>query len=315
MMRGGVRTWLALTLLAVPGWGTATAQSLPSADADAAARTVIAACVTRITDATTGLAQLEMRCPDLAAALQSAGVRPLIIGSSRDRFDRQSLLRLQSLLHPAPGAAPDVSKLEPILRSLHPQLATPRSWWQRLWDWIAGHLMGKQPRPDNSWFGDLLRQLVGARWLWLALIWCVLIAIVTAVVVVVVREVRARNARERKAASTGHSATLVGPADSRLALLRQAPLGQRPAKLFALLISRLVAAGRLPADRSLTHREVVRRARLDDPEERRFIDSLARLSERQLYSGAMTTPEGIEEVLARGEDLYTIGWGRPEEVE
>jgi hypothetical protein len=80
-----------------------------------------------------------------------------------------------------------------------------------------------------------------------------------------------------------------------------------------MLITRLVAAGRLPPDRSLTHREVARRAAVDDPEQRRLIETLARLSERQLYSGSTSTPVGIDELLARGEDLYITGWGRPAE--
>jgi hypothetical protein len=77
-----------------------------------------------------------------------------------------------------------------------------------------------------------------------------------------------------------------------------------------MLISRLVAAGRLPPDRSLTHREVVRAAVLDDAEQRRYMESLARLSERQLYSGVATTAADLEDLLARGEDLYITGWGR-----
>ena len=80
-----------------------------------------------------------------------------------------------------------------------------------------------------------------------------------------------------------------------------------------MLIARLVAAGRLPPDRSLTHREVVRKVLLEDAQQRQLIDSLARLSERQLYSGIAATPAGLEELLARGEDLYTVGWSRPME--
>ena len=48
-------------------------------------------------------------------------------------------------------------------------------------------------------------------------------------------------------------------------------------------------------------------------EQRQLLESLARLSERQLYSGAASTPAGLDELLARGEDLYTTGWGRPAE--
>jgi hypothetical protein len=130
------------------------------------------------------------------------------------------------------------------------------------------------------------------------------------VVIIVTREVRAMGRRSSDPAVTAGETAAAGIADSRLARLRLAPLGQRPAGLFAMLISRLVAAGRLPPDRSLTHREVVRTAVLDDADQRRYLESLARLSERQLYSGSATTADDLEELLARGEDLYTTGWGR-----
>jgi hypothetical protein len=43
------------------------------------------------------------------------------------------------------------------------------------------------------------------------------------------------------------------------------------------------------------------------------MEFLARLAERQLYSGAETRVEDLEELLARGEDLYITGWGRSAE--
>jgi hypothetical protein len=52
---------------------------------------------------------------------------------------------------------------------------------------------------------------------------------------------------------------------------------------------------------------------LDDPEQRRVIETLARLSERQLYGPAPGAPEGLADLLAQAEDLYTTGWGRPTE--
>jgi hypothetical protein len=308
-MLRGVRAWLALTVLALPAWGAALAQTASPVDVDIRARSVIADCARHIDYAVAGLEEVEKRCPDLASALQAAGLRPLIIASSRAQFDRQSLALLTTLLHPALGAGPDVSKLEPILRGLRPPVSPSRSWWERLWDWIVKHLTGREQQPTDSWWVELVRQAIAARWLWITLVVCVLTALVAVVAGVVVREVRA--GRAGRAAPASSPAAPFGPADSHLALLRQAPLGQRPARLFAMLIARLVSAGRLPADRSLTHREVVRRARLEDPDQRRYIESLARLSEQQLYSGAKSLPDGIEEVLARGEDLYTIGWSRP----
>jgi hypothetical protein len=144
-----------------------------------------------------------------------------------------------------------------------------------------------------------------------AIIWGICIALPICVIVIVRLEARAMGRRSIDDPLAPGAAAAAGRVDSRLALLQRTPLAQRPAQLFAMLITRLVAAGRLPPDRSLTHREVVRRARLDDPEQRRVIESLARLAERQLYCASAGTPVGLEEMLAHGADLYTTGWGRP----
>jgi hypothetical protein len=305
---------LLLPLLALTYWAPVAAQSAPAADANAAARAVIESCSSSADDQPTGdgLSEMEKRCPELAAALQAAGVRPLLIASSRAQFDRESMLRLERLLQPAVGTAPAVSKLAPILRELRPAPTVSRSFWQRLWDWLVEQLTHKPP-PGGSqnWLGRLREALANAHWLWNAIIWGTLIALPIVVVIFVVREVRAMGERSKDDLVTVPAPAAAGAVESRLALLRQAPLGQRPAQLFAMLISRLVAAGRLPPDRSLTHREVVRRAVLDDAHQRRYIESLAQLSERQLYSGVAMMPTGTEELLARGEDLYTTGWGRP----
>ncbi|HEX3836961.1 MAG TPA: DUF4129 domain-containing protein [Steroidobacteraceae bacterium] len=201
--------------------------------------------------------------------------------------------------------------MAPILQTLQRTSEAPRPWWQRLWDWVLERLT-RQRRSDSSssWLDELARQLASAQWVWKAIIWGSLIAFPLLVVIIVVYEIRAMGRRSTDAAATAAEAAVAGLSDSRLARLRLAPVSQRPARLFAMLISRLVAAGRLPPDRSLTHREVVRTAVLEDADQRRYIESLASLSERQLYSGVETSVDDLEELLARGEDLYTTGWGR-----
>ncbi len=304
---------LALLVLAMPLWSVAAAQTAPPpADVNTAARSAIRLCIDRIDEKQVGLPELEMRCPDLSPALQAAGIRPLIIDSSRAEFDRYSLRRLSTLIHPAAGPAPAVAALAPILRGLHPMLAPSRSWWRRLLDWLNEHLAPqRQPNSSYPWLDGILRLLPRLQWLWTAIIWGTVIALPVGVVVIVVREVRAMGRRSTDNLLTATERALAGPHESRLARLRQLPLEQRPAQLFAMLISRLVAAGRLPPDRSLTHREIATRAVVDDADQRRLLESLARCSERQLYFRGANAPAGLDELIARGEDLYTTGWGRP----
>lgn len=294
---------------------TAAAQTaVPPADANTAAIAALQDCVNRVGDDLVGLPQLEQRCPDLPAALRAAGIEPLLIDSSRAVLDRDSLRQLPGLLHRAAGPAPPVAALGSILRGLRATPAPPKSWWERLLVWLGEHLApNQQSTSAATWLTGLLRLLPRLQWLWTAIIWGMLIALPIVVVIVVMREVRALGKRSVDQPLTAGDAAATGLLQSRLALLRQAPLGQRPAQLFAMLIARLVAAGRLAPDRSLTHREIVRRVRLEDAAQRQLLEALARLSERQLYCAVASTPVGLEELLARGEDLYTTGWGRPTE--
>jgi hypothetical protein len=308
----GALSWSALLLAAMPMCGTTVAQNAPPAGGAMNPKSAVQACIDRLDPSVTGLPKLEERCPELPAALQAAEVRPLIIDSSRAVFNRESLRHLSVLTHAANGPVPPVAALAAILRQLHGTAAPPRSWWRRLWDWVLDHLANaKSGDASTPWWAGILRLLLSARWLWTAIIWITIIALPIAVVIIVMREVRAMGKRSLDNPLTAHATAASARLDSQLARLRRAPLGQRPAQLFALLIARLVAAGRLPPDRSLTHREVVRKVLLEDAEHRHLIEALARLSERQLYSGVAATPAGIEELLARGEDLYTVGWSRP----
>ncbi len=307
---------LAVALLTVSLSGTATAQTaVPPVDANTAATAAIRDCANRVGDDMVGLPELELRCPNLFAALQAAGIESLILDSSRALIDRDSLLQLPTLIHRAAGPAPPVAALGPILRGLRATPASPpKSWWERFLEWLGERLLPKQQSTSSpNWLSGLLRLLPRLQWLSTALIWGTLIALPIVVAIVVMREVRALGKRSLDEPLGAGEAAATHLLQSRLALLRQSPPGQRPAQLFALLITRLVAAGRLPPDRSLTHREVARRVRLEDAQQRQLLKTLAQLSERQLYSGVASTPPGLDEVLSSGEDLYTTGWGRPPE--
>ena len=304
--------WPVLLLTALRLCSVAAAQNAPPANAVADPKAVVQDCIDRLDGRLTGLPKLEASCPALPTALQAQGIRPLIIDSARALFDRDSLRQLSGLIHTAKGPMPPVSALAPILRQLQGTVTRPRTWWQRLWDWVLERFTPRQQEnSSNPWLTDIARLLGRAHWLWTGIIWATLIGLPIGVVIVVRREVRALGRRSTDERPASAATAAPGQIDSRLALLRRVPLGQRPAQLFAMLIARLVAAGRLPPDRSLTHREVVRAVRLEDAQQRHLIESLARLSERQLYSGVAVAPAGLEELLARGEDLYTVGWSRP----
>ena len=72
---------------------------VPAVDANTAASAAIQDCVDRVGNDLVGLPELELRCPDLPAALRAAGIEPLIIDSSRAVIDRDSLRQLPDPQH------------------------------------------------------------------------------------------------------------------------------------------------------------------------------------------------------------------------
>src|SRR5665213_3780229 len=174
--------WPALAVMGMSQAGVALPQGTANADASAAARVAIEACIRQLDEATTGLPALETRCPQLAASLAAAQIRPLIIPSSRDLLDRNSLTHLERLLHSRQGPSPSVATLAPILQALPGTTVAPRSWWQRLWSWVLEQLNHHQSASGNPWLTELARQLASARWLWQAIIWGTLIALPVGVV-------------------------------------------------------------------------------------------------------------------------------------
>jgi hypothetical protein len=180
---------LAVALLTVLLCGTVAAQrarQLP--DEDAGATSAVQGCIGRINDARVGLSDVEQRCPDLPVALQTAGIWPLLIDSSRTLFDGTSLRQLPNILHPAFGPAPTVAALGPILRGLHPTAVVPPSLWRRLLNWVIAHFTPKQDSNSAaSWLTGILRLLSKMQWLWTAIIWGTCIALPICVVVIVLR--------------------------------------------------------------------------------------------------------------------------------
>jgi hypothetical protein len=317
MRRRGAALLFAPIVVAVLICGRAAAQSSPDrSDTTVDATAAVQQCIDRIGSEPLGLPVMEVRCPGLSSALQTLHLRPLLIESSRAKLSRDSLRQLSILVHPASGPMPSLASLGPILRGLHPPPAVTRSWWQRLLDWMIEHL-GRKSNGNLSipWLGGVLKVLARLTWIWTVLFALTIIALPVGVGYLIVLEMRAMGRKSVDQPVGGALAITTGPTESRLALVRQLPLGERPAHLFALLITQLVAAGRLPPARSLTHREVARRAQVDDADQQRLIDALARLSERQLYAGVTTMPPGVDELLARAEDLYTTGWAAARSAE
>ena len=86
--------------------------------------------------------------------------------------------------------------------------------------------------------------------------------------------------------------------------LDAAARSERPSILLQMLVATLVKAGRLQAERSLTHRELTARAKFDDSSQRESFRRVAQLAERIVYGGD-EAPAELDEVVQAGRALHS----------
>ena len=91
-----------------------------------------------------------------------------------------------------------------------------------------------------------------------------------------------------------------GPEEEQLA---RAPVFDQPALLLGLLVRRLKRAGRLSAERHLTHRELTRAAALDDPEQRGRLGRLTQVAEELLYGARPPSVDLVRRAIEEGQEL------------
>jgi hypothetical protein len=109
--------------------------------------------------------------------------------------------------------------------------------------------------------------------------------------------------RRRKAAGGAATAQDDLPPNAR-EVLEETQLADQPTLLLRMLVAKLVEAGRLARERSLTHRELAQRARFDTVDEHSVFEQVARLSEQAIYGEAPLDAQSAEPVLTRGRALY-----------
>lgn len=124
---------------------------------------------------------------------------------------------------------------------------------------------------------------------------------------VIVNEVRValKGRRKRERMSGAGAAGIFSDAHAARSLdLDDAARNERPSILLQMLVAALVKTGRLQAERSLTHRELIGRAKFDDSSQRESFSRVARLAERIVYGGD-DTPAELDEVVQAGRALHS----------
>ena len=258
------------------------------------------ACVTRLKDDAAAKKLIEI-CPDIEHTLAALGLdRQLSLDANQpadeDLLEDISELATRYTGNPA-TRAPATASLASIAAKVNgPKLEPQQSWWDRFKSWMR-QWFSKHSGSDPGWLDGLLKRLVDSTQLMTAIFYICMALVLIGALAVIISELRAAAwlRGRRHAPQDGGTGYLKVPLEIDPAHARTG-IGQ----LLGLLVARLVATGRLRAERALTHRELVARSVLDD-EQRRTFASVALAAEALMY-GAQGS-DAPAELLTQGNAL------------
>jgi hypothetical protein len=256
-----------------------------------------------------GVKALAAVCPGLEEALASTGFDKLLVEGWQQKINSHALADLSGLAQQysrTQWRAPDTASLSKALESLQERAPQSSSWWQSIKTWLKNWLS----RSDSSlasWLNRLLDRWsaqsdVSVTFLKIV-IYFVTALVVIAAVVIVVREIRAfgEGRRARRGVQANASNAITAGGDLELALVPRS--ADALAVLLRALVKRLLQLGRLRADRSLTHRELVMRSLFDSDEQRAAFAAVAHGAESNFYGPRGGAPDPLDPVKRRGEVL------------
>jgi hypothetical protein len=269
---------------------------------------VVRDCAATVPAISTGIRDMSAACPGIEEAIRSSGLEPLLYDGWRQRLSRDALRDVVGLRDAYGGSAPsqpvDSAALAGVLRDLsREQSRVPPTWWEafKAWlhEWLRSHHAGSLTWLDR-WLDSLQRSLTVLNVLSYSLLGLVLIA----AAIIIVNEMRAAGLIHRRRPRPGGAVRRPAPAPAAAdAPAESLPLGDRLSSLLRLLVARLMQTGRLQSERSLTHRELVARARLDSEAQRLAFAAVAFTAESLLYGGVDAQPERLSSVLREGRTL------------
>jgi hypothetical protein len=260
-----------------------------------------------------GLEDLEAECPGIESALVAAGFAPFLSelqSSELTVYALSDLVQLYGYYHREPSANArtlEVDGVGRIVRSLEQvQQRRTESLLQRLERWLRNVLERPQSEAPpwlSRWLqGKSLPQKVTEL-----IVYALIALVIVLAAVVLFNELRAagmlkRSARKRLTMLAHGAGGVVTPLT--FADLEAAAWRDKPSLVLQLLVSALIASGRLQSERSLTHRELTERAALDGPEQREHFRNIAVIVERARYGREPLTSEQIQRLVMDGRALH-----------
>jgi hypothetical protein len=290
-------SWAAVAIFALAFWARAGV----AAPAD-----VIAACASSAASTLAGIDKLTAVCPELEGAIASTGLDRVLPSGWRERLNTAQLQDLAEIARRYSRAtvrpAPPTDSVGGILRGLNSAAATEKSWWQSFKDWWNDWV----ERSDSAlakWLRELSGRAAVSPRLMAIIAYSLAAVIAIGALILVLRETRLWMERRevtrspRRKAQVGNlAAALAGPEQPNTA-------EERLGRVLRALVLRLLETGRLSAERSLTHRELVSRSRFDGDAERSAFAGVTRVAEALVYGPRGAAQSAIPQAIERGEAL------------
>jgi hypothetical protein len=274
---------------------------------------VVRKCADTAPPALNGMKALEAVCPGLQDALASLRFDKILIEGWQQKINAHALADVDALAQQysrSQWRAPDTASLPNILESLQrEQMPKNSSWWQSFKTWLKNWLSHSDSALAN-WLNRLLERWsahtdVSVTFLTI-ITYCLAALVVIAAVLIVVREVRAvRVGRRARRAAQPKSANALTAQTGLDPGLVPGSTTDPLAVLLRALVKRLLQLGRLRADRSLTHRELVIRSVFENDEQRAAFAAVAYGAESNFYGPRNKAPDPADEAKRRGEVLLT----------
>jgi hypothetical protein len=280
-----------------------------SAALAAAPLDVLRECAAAASPTVSGIKDLNAVCPQLDAALTALRLNEVLYEGWQEKVNAHALQDAVVLAMRYSDSKPQSSLDEGVLRGILGSFKTeqqPHSWWQALQDWFKrwlahsnSSLAGWLNRFWDRWLSDVE---VSPGFLKVFSYGLTVLAVVAAIVVII-RELNAAGLARRlggvtRTRAARRDASLSSGSDAEFA-----PAASGVAELLRALVQKLLQSGRLKAERSLTHRELIARSAFDSEAQRTVFAGVARTAESLLYGPHGAAPQVVEEVTRQGQAL------------
>jgi hypothetical protein len=270
-------------------------------------RQALDACIDSLDVEVAGLDAMEQACPGLRAALEQLGVAALLSENERAVLTRDGLVGLRTMhdrFHRPPELGEiDVAALQPVLESLRepPESERALPWFERFKRWLR-EAFGRQEEQTNPWLRRWLDEHSLSETVQRVLFFGVMGLVIVLAIVIVGNEIRAARLGRRKVkpASASHG---LAPASSPDSMAKEWP-GQPASALLRMLIAALVKTDRLHGAYSLTHRELMSRAKFDDAAQSESFRRVARLAEQEIFGSKPASGTQLDDALQAGHRLH-----------